>query len=547
MAPAEKSLEGVKKMAKKISAEAVLKRIQAVSELVQGGLTDEEVVRLRKKLASSLHVSDRTLRRWVERFRNHGAEGLTTVPGRPAAISVIPENIINHAIDLRREVPNRSVASMIKCMEMEGLIEEGSVKRSTLQDCLFKRGYGATQFKLYREAAPDGGRRFQRRNSNDLWQADTKHFGFIGKKKVYLIAFIDDCTRFVVHSEFYFDENAETVMDCLRKAIEKYGAPKAIYLDNGSPYKSNSLERACSQLAIKKIHHQPYCPRAKGKIERFNHTVSNFHAEAELEKIDDLKVLNTKWSAYLNGFYQWAEHSALPDNMAPQTAFKKGEAELCLVKKETLDYAFLMVEHNRRVDKTGCVSLKGVKYSGEGIGALVGKKVDLVWPPTNRETIWVEYPGVTPLLATPIKIGEFLPKIPKRADIVNKETPQSSRYIEAARKADEARKAKILKSMGSQPKGSGPEDGASSASSPSDGESNVNGNVYENKNIPLSFITVMSEATNREGNLPALKFPVIEKDEGKTPLIVDNSGDRPKPKGLSFTEAINAKGKRQKT
>jgi hypothetical protein len=47
------------------------------------------------------------------------------------------------------------------------------------------------------------------------------------------MAFIDDCSRYIVYGEFYRRHSKEIVMASLYKAIQKYGTPKALYFDRG--------------------------------------------------------------------------------------------------------------------------------------------------------------------------------------------------------------------------------------------------------------------------------------------------------------------------
>ena len=72
---------------------------------------------------------------------------------------------------------------------------------------------------------------------------------------------------------FYYNDNAENVQKVLKKAVEKYGIPKKLYLDNGASYKNNELEKICARLGIKKIHTHAYVPEAKGKVERCFKTI----------------------------------------------------------------------------------------------------------------------------------------------------------------------------------------------------------------------------------------------------------------------------------
>jgi hypothetical protein len=43
----------------------------------------------------------------------------------------------------------------------------------------------------------------------------------------HLHLFIDDCTRYVPHGEFYFRQNLPCLEDCFRKAVLKGGVPPA--------------------------------------------------------------------------------------------------------------------------------------------------------------------------------------------------------------------------------------------------------------------------------------------------------------------------------
>ena len=83
----------------------------------------------------------------------------------------IPENIVQEAILLRREQPNRSIPTIIQILELEGKVEPGFLKRTTLQDALARAGYSASMMKMYQN---DGyaSQRFQRLHRHDLWQGD---------------------------------------------------------------------------------------------------------------------------------------------------------------------------------------------------------------------------------------------------------------------------------------------------------------------------------------------------------------------------------------
>jgi transposase InsO family protein len=205
---------------------------------------------------------------------------------------------------------------------MEGKAEAGALKRTTLQDVLQERGYSARQMRLYQQQGV-AARRFARQERNDLWHSDIKFGPFLtikGKKKqVYLVSFLDDATRFVVHAEFYDSLDQTVVEDCFRKAVMKEGLARRVYFDNGKQYRTKWMERACAMLEIKLLYAKPYSPESTGKIERFNRTVDSFLAEADLKRPKNLEEINQYLNVWLQECYHCRNHGSL--NTTPEIAY----------------------------------------------------------------------------------------------------------------------------------------------------------------------------------------------------------------------------------
>ena len=130
-------------------------------------------------------------------------------------------------------------------------MEPGRIKRSTLQEQLANRGYSSRQMKMYTSTGV-AARRFQKRYRNQLWHSDIKYGPYLPigkggeKKQVYLVLFVDDATRYVLHGEFYSTLDKIIVEDCFRKAILKHGVPETVYFDNGRQYKNKWMTRSCA-------------------------------------------------------------------------------------------------------------------------------------------------------------------------------------------------------------------------------------------------------------------------------------------------------------
>lgn len=349
-------------------AEAIAaQRMQLLSPLLAEGLDPAKASQLKVQICDQTGLSERTVRRYLNQYRAEGFSGLKPKgKGRPQAEEAIPVHVLEQAILLRREVPGRSVAQIIQILEWEGLVQPGEIKRSTLQDKLTQRGYSARHMQLYATSGV-AARRFQQRYRNRLWHSDIKYGPYLpigpdGKKKqVYLVTFLDDATRFVLHAEFFPTLDQVIVEDCFRQAIQKYGVPEAVYFDNGSQYRTKWMNRACAKMGIRLLFARPYSPESTGKVEAFNKTVGSFLAEAALEKPQTLCKLNQLFWVWLEECYQTKPHSGFEGKMSPDSAYRTDKKALKFLDPETIANAFLHCEE-RKVDKAGCISFQGDKY-----------------------------------------------------------------------------------------------------------------------------------------------------------------------------------------
>ena len=280
-------------------------RFAMISPLLADDLDPAKRSQLRSRIAETSSVSERTLYRLEAAWRREGFSGLRPVNRRMRRSQKLPENfdeIVGQAIQLRKEVPSRSVARIILILEMEGWVSPGVLKRSTLQRYLYKAGLGVKQMKRYSEARNATSRRFCKPHRMMLAQCDIKYglklpIGEGGKKvQTYLSALLDDHSRFVLESGWYDNQEALIVEDTFHKAILRRGVMDAVYADNGRQYVSKDLTRALERLGIRYMHAKPYHAWSKGLVERFNSTVDSFLEEVKLKNVRSLEELNGYWT-----------------------------------------------------------------------------------------------------------------------------------------------------------------------------------------------------------------------------------------------------------
>ena len=427
---------------KKEDAEAIaLARYGTIASIVARKFNNpEERTEEIKRVAAGVHkfpgdkdkkVSVRNIHRWLHWYQSGRQLKTGTVePGLSALepivrtdygeMRVLEPAIVDRAVQLRREVPQRSTGALVLLLKAETErrneawepIEEGTL-------AFHMRRRGATRKVLKRE-----GRiypRYQHDHRNAVWQGDwtlgiwLPHPTEPGKQKqCHLHAFKDDRTRYIPHAEFYFRQNLPCLEDCFRKAILKGGVPEITYVDNGAVYQAKQMQRMAARVGTQMVYATPYHPQGKGKIERFfGHVQTAFYPEAERAGITTLEELNTFFWAWLQEHYHQRVHSETGET--PQVLWDAGAQEVRWPNPATLGDLFLW-EEERVVNKTGCVELGGNHYPVPE--HLVGCKVSVLFDPFDLSQVRIFYRSKLETITSPQELVSrtFRKAMPRRIE-----------------------------------------------------------------------------------------------------------------------------------
>lgn len=384
-------------------------RMMMIMPLLDEALDPQQLIELKKSICEKHDLSYRTISRYLSVYEAEGFDGLKPKATYKRKETKLPEGfetILDDAIVLRRECPTRSVQDIIRILELEGRIKPGEISRSTLQRHLQTSGFGAKQMRLYSKKGA-ASRRFVKPHRMMLLQGDIKYGPYLpigkdgAKKQVYLSAFIDDATRYVVSAKFYEHQKVDIIEDSLRQAIMHFGKPDAIFVDNGKQYRSEWLKKACAKLGIRLLFSKPYHPEGKGKIEALNRRIDSFLSEAALMKPKTLEELNHHLDLWIQNHYHTSPHSSL-SGISPGVAFRSDSRPLNFVDIEAITEAFLHTD-TREVDKTGCIDFKGKKYD---VGLqLIGRKVEVYYDPSWTDAVEIHHPDFKPFKAKLQVIG----------------------------------------------------------------------------------------------------------------------------------------------
>ena len=427
--------------------DAALYRYQLIAPLLDESLDEAKRIQMRKTIAAQNELSCRSLYRYETAYRNGGFAGLKPRNREQRRSQKLPadfDELLEQAIQLKREVPKRSVKQIIYILELEGRVTPGVLKRSTMERYLYKAGFGVRQMQMYQDARKSSSKRFCKPHRMMLLQGDIK-YGIklpIGKKgarvQTYLSSAIDDHSRYVIHSQFYDNQEGMVVEDTFHKVILKAGAFDACYFDHGSQYIAKQLKFSLARLGMTVRHAPVRSGKSKGKCEKFHQVVDSFLREAKIHKIKTLEELNRYWDIYREEYYHKDPHDgvkeyykslniAVPEcGITPLQEWSRDTRPLTFLDTTVVAEAFLHHEQ-RLVDKGACISFQGRKY--ETKPSLIGCKVEIAYDPMAPESITVSYPGLLPFAASPVKMGSFCQKTPALPESMQVKEAETSRFL----------------------------------------------------------------------------------------------------------------------
>jgi len=167
-------------------------------------------------------------------------------------------------------------------------------------------------------------RHFEREKANQLWQTDI--FTFMLKRqnrRVYLIGFMDDHSRFMVGYSLDATANTALVLNTLRTAIGNYQAPESVLTDNGPQYVTwrgkSAFTKECERRGIKQVVARPRHPRTLGKIERFWGTL--WRNLVETAVFTDIEDARRRIGFFIDHYNFQRPHSGIGGNTPAERYF----------------------------------------------------------------------------------------------------------------------------------------------------------------------------------------------------------------------------------
>lgn len=262
-------------------------------------------------------ISKATVYNWLRRYSvNQKIEDLYPScredKGCHRSLSSETELALRH---FRDQHPEIKLTTLVDMAVQEGIfLPDETVKMSVIYR-MFKGYDRDTKAKRTKDM-----RRFSMANCNDCWMLDAMNGPKVsitvdGKQKTVsakLWALIDDKSRLITYGQFYPDEKAESLIDCIIKAFSSRGLPRKVFTDNGSAMRDHRLKLGLASLQVQLSFAKPFAPTSKAKIERFFSTVRMQFLPTIGKAPISLYELNKAWMSYMQK-YNRRFHSGIRD------------------------------------------------------------------------------------------------------------------------------------------------------------------------------------------------------------------------------------------
>ena len=140
---------------------------------------------------------------------------------------------------------------------------------------------------------------------DERWQSDIRYIR-VGPRRYYLVLFIDEYSRYVVHHELMCWLDGDTLSLEAQRAIETLAgrAHPVIQTDNGSNYISNEFKKVLKENEVGSVRIKPRCPEENGLVERAHRTLGEVLDEIELEDLEHARQVTGE-------IVRWYNHERL--------------------------------------------------------------------------------------------------------------------------------------------------------------------------------------------------------------------------------------------
>ena len=293
-------------------------KIEFVEEAVQDGANISALCRKHG-------ISRQSAYKYLERFREHGYAGLEEESRRPkSAPYATAEEVVVAVLEARAKHPGWGATKLL--VVLRRTLGKDVPSERTINRILDRFGQLRARRKKRRLSVIESAPSVLARHPNDVWTIDFKGWWRTADgSRCEPLTIRDAYSRYVLAIELLSKTTGELVRKVMERLFRRYGVPKAIQCDNGSPFISTralggltKLSAWWVSLGIKLIRSRPGCPQDNGGHERMHRDMA-----ADLQAAPASSVVQQQHSCerWRQTFNHIRPHGAL-SNKTPGEVYK---------------------------------------------------------------------------------------------------------------------------------------------------------------------------------------------------------------------------------
>jgi len=239
-------------------------RLKVVEQALRGDTTLAQLSRV-------FGPSVTTIENWLHAYDRGGLDALTPTPvqpptRKPSYAQTVKREAVTATRTEHPEWGTRRIVDVLARFEALG-VSETEVRRILHEAGLMP------ETREQGRPHEHGPRRFERAAPNQMWQSDIFTFLLRRHERLYLTAFMDDHSRYIVGWALAHHQRSTLVMEALARGLAAYGTPEEILTDQGRQYTAwrgeTDFEEELRRNGIRHVKSRPQHPQTLGKVERF--------------------------------------------------------------------------------------------------------------------------------------------------------------------------------------------------------------------------------------------------------------------------------------
>ena len=257
-------------------------------------------------LCGEFEISRKTGYKWLKRYEQEGLKGIRERSRRPInSPNRTPAEVVELIVKIRRKrkkLGGKKIRDELK--KHYGV--DPLPAASTIDNILARKNLSKKRRRRHKKTQPDRSFHTTPKAANDVWGVDFKGWFRTGDKcRCDPLTVSDLHTRYVLCCRI-MPQTIDAVKPAFRQLFNRYGLPKAIRVDNGSPFGSRGV---CGLTKLSAWWHQqgvrvefiePGHPEQNGRHERMHRTLKEDTAKPPAQNLKAQQKRFDRWRKYFN-------------------------------------------------------------------------------------------------------------------------------------------------------------------------------------------------------------------------------------------------------